>query len=144
VSSVRQEALIEGSLDQVWALIGDPGRHPEWWPRVIEVRGTRFEQNELYRQVTKMPLGTHETTLMLERLDDLRAIRVRCLDTGTYADWRLTEAQSQTFVEAELGMDPTGLGRRAFDAAVGTAYFRRWLQQSIDALKAAVEDRSKT
>ena len=65
----------------------------------------------LYRQVTKMPLGSHETTLMLERLDDLRSIRMRCLDTGTYADWRLTEAQSNTFVEAELGMEPIGLSQ---------------------------------
>ena len=144
MSGVRQEALIEGSLDQVWSLIGDPRRHPEWWPRVIEVNGTRMEQGMLYRQVTKMPLGSHETTLMLERLDDLRSIRMRCLDTGTYADWRLTEAQSNTFVEAELGMEPIGLSNRAFDAAVGNAYFRRWLQQSIDALKAAVEDGEET
>jgi len=141
VSSARQEALIEGSLETVWPLIGDPRRHPEWWPRVIEVNGARFEQGLLYRQVTKMPLGEHETTLMLERLDDLRSIRMRCLDTGTYSDWRLTEAQSNTFVEVELGMEPIGLSARAFDAAAGNVYFRRWLQQSIDALRAAVEPR---
>ncbi len=28
---------------------------------------------------------------------------------------------------------------RVFDAAAGRLYFRRWLQQAIDGLKAAVE-----
>ena len=37
-------------------------------------------------------------------------------------------------------MEPIGLSNRVLDAAAGTAYFRRWLQESIDALKAAVED----
>ena len=56
-----------------------------------------------------------------------------------YADWRLTEARSSTFLDVEMGMDPTGPGERLFDAAAGRLYFRRWLQQSIDGLKAAVE-----
>jgi hypothetical protein len=38
-----------------------------------------------------------------------------------------------------MGMDPQGLGLKLFDAAAGRLYFRRWLQQSIDGLKAAVE-----
>jgi Polyketide cyclase / dehydrase and lipid transport len=139
VSAARQQALVESSLEQVWPLIGDPRRHPEWWPRVIEVHGTQFEQGMEYRQITKMPLGNHETTLMVDRLDDLKSIRMRCLDTGTYADWRVTPAQSNTFLEVELGMEPIGVANRVFDATAGTVYFRRWLQESIDALKAAVE-----
>jgi hypothetical protein len=140
MSSCRQQALIEGSVEQVWELLGDPRRHPEWWPRVMEVKGERFVQEATYRQITKVPTGQlSETTLMVERLDDLRAIRTRCLDTGMYADWRLTGAQDGTFLDAELGMDPQGMVNRLFDMTAGRPYFRRWLRESVESLKRAAE-----
>ena len=131
--------MIERRPEDVWALLGDPQRHPEWWPRVIEVRGERFEQGDSYAQVTQAPTGRQETTFIVDERDDLKAIRMRCIETGMYADWRLTEARASTFLDVEMGMDPRGLGNRVFDAAAGRLYFRRWLQQSIDGLKAAVE-----
>ena len=69
---------------------------------------------------------------------------MRCLDTGMYADWRLTEAQSNTFLDVGAGHGARSASATAcFDAAGGTAYFRRWLQESIDGLKAAVERRGR-
>src|SRR4051812_34063801 len=124
MSTCRHQALIKGELDEVWRLVGDPKRHPEWWPRVMEVKGARFEEGDSYRQVTTLPVGRHETTLVVERLEDLREIRTRCLDTGMYADWRLTEAQDDTFVDVEMGMEPTSVRYRLADAAVGRRYFR--------------------
>jgi hypothetical protein len=47
----------------------------------------------------------------------------------------LTEAQDGTFVDVEMGMQPKGVGNRVFDATAGRRYFRRWLDQSIDALR---------
>jgi hypothetical protein len=47
----------------------------------------------------------------------------------------LTEAQGNTFVDVEFGMDPMALPDRIFDAALGRLYFRRWLEQSLDALE---------
>ena len=141
MSLCRQQALIEAPVETVWELIGNPARHPEWWPRVMEVKGERFEQDATYRQVTKGPAGAQETTLAVDRLDDLHAIRTRCLDTGTYSDFKLTPAQDGTFLEIELGMEPKGLVNRMFDLSVGSRYFRRWLQESIDGLKAAIEKR---
>ncbi len=139
MSSARQEALIDRPPADVWALLGDPKRHPEWWPKVIEVRGERFEQGDSYAQVTKVPIGREETTFIVDQRDDLKAIRMRCVETGMYADWRLTEARESTFLDVEIGMDPNGIGYRMFDATVGRLYFRRWLQQSIEGLKAAAE-----
>jgi hypothetical protein len=69
------------------------------------------------------------------------AATVACLQTGTYSRWLLTEAQGNTFVDVEFGMDPIGFGNRIFDAALGRLYFRRWLDQSIAALEEVVEDR---
>jgi hypothetical protein len=139
MSTCRHQALIRSRLDTVWELVGDPGRHPEWWPRVMEVRGERFAEGDSYRQVTTMPIGRHETTMMIERLDNLREIRTRCLDTGMFADWRFTEAQDNTFVEVDMGIDPTRVRYRVFDMTTGRLYFRRWLEESVERLRSTAE-----
>lgn len=140
MSVCRNQALIHAPPNRVWDLIGDPRRHPDWWPRVIEVRGEQFDEGSNYAQVTRDPGGGVETTMSIERLEDLREIHLRCQQTGTYAHWLLTEAQGETFVEVEFGMDPIGAKYRIFDAALGKLYFRRWLSQSLTALEEAAAE----
>ena len=140
----RKQALISAPPSAVWELVGNPRRHPEWWPRVIEVRGERFDEGSNYAQVTKTPTGKLETTMAVEQVDDLREIHMRCMDTGTYAHWLLTEARGDTFVEVEFGMDPIGFGNRVFASTFGNLYFRRWLEQSLDALEEAAEEPAQT
>jgi len=144
MSVARRQAVISAPLARVWELVGDPRRHPEWWPRVIEVRGERFDQGAEYAQVTKGPGSTVETKFLVESRDDLREIKMRCTQTGMYARWLLTEAQRDTFVEVEFGMDPTTFGPRVFDMALGRLYFRRWLEQSLDALEDAASPPAPT
>jgi hypothetical protein len=138
VSAHREQAHLDAPLEAVWDLVGTPMRYPEWWPRVIEVRGERFEQGDEWAQITETPSGKTETNFLLERRDNLRAIRMSCQLTGTYAEWLLTPAAGGTFVELELGMDPRGLRYRVIDLTVGKTYFRRWASQSIDGLRDAV------
>jgi hypothetical protein len=135
VSACRRQALINAPPQTVRDLVGDPQRHPEWWPRVVEVRGERFDEGTNYAQVTRSPTSEIETVMTVERLDDLREIQMRCTSTGTYSRWLLTEAQGGTFVDVEFGMNPTGFGTRVFDVAIGKLYFRRWLEQSLAALE---------
>ena len=144
MSVCRSQALISASPSRVWDLLGDPRRHPEWWPRVVEVRGERFDEGSNYAQVTRDPTGRIETSMRVERLEDLREIHMRCTQTGTYSRWLLTEAQGNTFVDVEFGMDPTSVRYRIFDLTVGRPYFRRWLDQSLAALEevAARTDRA--
>jgi hypothetical protein len=130
----RQQAHLDASVEAVWNLVGVPSRYPEWWPRVIEVRGERFDEGDEYVQVTRDPTGTAESSFLVERARDLREIRMSCQLTGTYAHWVLTPAQGGTFVELEMGMQPRGLGNRLFDMTLGKLYFRRWSEQSLDAL----------
>jgi uncharacterized protein YndB with AHSA1/START domain len=137
MSAVRRQALINASPSRVWELVGDPRRHPEWWPRVVEVRGETFDEGDNYAQVTKDPNGTIETTMKVEQLENLREINMRCTQTGTYSRWLLTEAQGGTFVDVEFGMDPISTRYRIFDVALGKLYFRRWLEQSLTALEEA-------
>jgi uncharacterized protein YndB with AHSA1/START domain len=137
MSAHRQQAHLDAPLEAVWSLVGAPMRYPEWWPRVIEVRGERFEEGDQYVQVTHDPTGTVESNFLVERARDLREIRMSCQLTGTYAHWVLTPAQGGTFVELEMGMQPKGLGHRLFDATMGKRYFRSWSEQSLDALRRA-------
>ena len=139
MSACRRQALIDASVESIWDLVGNPARHPEWWPRVVEVRGERFQTDDRYVQVTRTPFGTNKTTLEVERLDDLKEIRLRCLDTGTYANWLLTPAQGNTFVDVELGTHPESLSNRLFDRVAGQTYFRRWVETSLEALRSAAK-----
>jgi ribosome-associated toxin RatA of RatAB toxin-antitoxin module len=137
MTSLRQQALIPAPLESVWELVGDPRRYPEWWPRVIDVKGEKFEEGDEYVQVTREPVGTSETSFLLEHVDDLRAIHMRCQETGTYARWQLAPAQGSTFADVEFGMDPTSAKFKVVDAVIGRIFFRRWLEESIEALKQA-------
>ena len=140
MSTSRHEAHFDAPVERVWELVSDPRHHPEWWPRVVEVRGERFEEGDLYAQVTRGPVGREETSFLIERRDDLREIKMRCQNTGMYARWRLTGAQGGTFVELQMGMDPADFGNRLFDITAGRLYFRRWSSQSLEALREAACD----
>ena len=135
MSAIKRQAVIDAPVEDVWSLVGDPRRHPEWFPRVVEVNGERFEEGERYAQVTTQGRSTVETDFLIERLDDLHEIRFACQKSGMYAHWLLTDAQGDTFVDVEMGMQPKSTGDKVFDAVVGRVYFRRWLDQSLDALR---------
>jgi hypothetical protein len=137
VSVHRQQAHLDAPVEVLWELVGNPRCHPEWWPRVIEVRGERFDEGDEYAQVTRGPTGKEETTFLVEEREELREIQMRCQKTGMYAHWLLTEAQGGTFVDMEIGMDPRNLSNRVFDRTVGRVFFRRWGQESLDGLRRA-------
>jgi Polyketide cyclase / dehydrase and lipid transport len=137
MSACKRQALIDAPVESIWDLVGNPSRHPEWWPRVIEVQGERFNEGDDYVQITRGPVGSDETSFLVERRDDLREVMLRCQLTGTYAHWMLTSAQGGTFVDLEMGMDPKAFSYKVFDATVGRRFFKRWAEESIDALERA-------
>jgi hypothetical protein len=137
MSAYRQQALIDVPITTVWALVSDVNRHPEWWPRIVKVQCEGIEQGCEYRQVTATLTGKIETDVRIEHLEDCRELNLRCLDTGTFCRWLLTETHDGTFIDAEFGMDPNGLANRVFDAVAGKRYFRRWLEGALDGLRAA-------
>jgi hypothetical protein len=135
VSAHRQQAHLDADLETVWGLVATPTRFPEWWPRVIEVEGERFEEGDEYAQITKDPSSKEvRSNFLIETRDELREIRMKCDLTGAYADWVLTPAQGGTFVELEMGMQPNRLSDRLMDMAIGRSYFRRWSRASLEAL----------
>ena len=133
----RQQALIEVPIERIWDLVGDVRRHPEWWPRIIDVQCDELSEGCTFRQVTKRPVGKIETDIVIERLEGCRELNLRCLDTGTCSRWLLTDTREGTFIDVELGMDPTNLSDRVFNAVAGRRFFRRWLAQSVESLRRA-------
>ena len=128
MSEYREQALIEAPVQTVWEFVGNPSRYSEWWPRVLEVGDESV-------QVTDDPLGEVTTTFQIDRMESLREIRMHCTLTGTYAHWRLTEAQGETFVDLSLGMEPIRRRDRLFDVVAGKRFFRKWATESLSALK---------
>jgi uncharacterized protein YndB with AHSA1/START domain len=142
VSEARRQAYIEAPPDLVWRLLTDVDRHPQWWPRVVEVECDGLEAGCTYREVVQTPLGKDEMELRVDRLEDCRELLIRCVNTGTFVHFALTEAQDGTFVDARFGMEPWKLKYRAFDMTLGKRYFRSWLLQSLEAMQRVAGERA--
>lgn len=137
MSEVHEQVQLDAPVSEVWALVGDPRRYPEWLPRALEVHGERFEEQAEFIQVSSRPVG--EVHFLIDRKEELREIRMHCTVSGMFVNWQLTGARGGTFVSAAFGMDPIRRQDRVFDAIAGRRFFRRWLNQALDSLKGAVE-----
>lgn len=135
----RQQTLIEAPLEAVWGQVGNPSTYPEWAGDVVEVTGLdKVEEGARFRQKTKTLMGTNETEFVVESLDDLREIQVRCLMSGYYLRWQLTEAGEDTFAEVEIGMDPKRFGFRAVDKTVGRRWYRKLVEDTLAGLRSVL------
>jgi len=142
MSEVRQQAYIEAPVEVVWNLIADADRHPELWPRVLAVECEGLEPGCTYREVVQMPGGADEMKIRVDQMEDCKDLLIRCVNTGTFVHWSLTEAQEGTFVDATFGMEPSKLQYRVFDLALGRRFFRNWLQESLDAMRRVAPERA--
>jgi len=139
VGAYRQQALIEAPVEAVWRQVGDPNRYPEWAGDVVEVTGLEdVIEGAIYRQKSRTPLGKSETDFVVESLDDMREIQVRCLMSGYYLHWLLTEAGDDTFAEVEVGMDPKHIGYRAVDVTVGKRWYRNVVEDTLERLRSVI------
>ena len=137
--SSRQQAHINASPEEIWDLVGDPNRHPEWWPDVIEVECADLREGCRYRGVVKGPFRAEEHELMIERLDGCREVSIFCEGTGVTTRFALTDAQGGTFVEGYFAIEPNSIGTTVIAAVTGRRFLRSWLGQSLANLKQAAE-----
>jgi polyketide cyclase/dehydrase/lipid transport protein len=137
MSSWQHQSLIEAPIRDVWELVGDPKRYPEWAQDVVSVtgvpdeihKGTRFERE------SRLPLGSRTTEFVVDELADLQEIRMRCLTSGYYSRWALTEAGQDTFCEVEVGMEPTSAPYKLMDRAIGKRWYRSAVSSMVDGLR---------
>ena len=144
MASWKQQALIDAPVAEVWGLLVDPGRSPDWDPDVIAVTGApiKIERGSTFDITARGPLQVKATTTFeVERLDDMHEFRMKCQLSGFYVHWLLTEAQKGTFAEVELGMDPIeSPSARARAAAMlhTKSYLRKQVEKLLDSLRRAV------
>ena len=132
--------MIDAPVEEVWELVRDPSRYPEWvGDEVLSVTGpATIEEGVQFEQVTRSPLGKFPTTFEIDELaEDVHHVRMRCTSSGWYSKWDLTEAGGSTFADVEIGMDPIHAGYRALDAVAGKRWYRRVARASLDGLKRA-------
>jgi uncharacterized protein YndB with AHSA1/START domain len=137
--ATRQQVHIDASPEAIWSLVGDPNRHPDWWPEMLEVECADLSEGCRYRGVVKGPFKAEEHELTIERLDGCREVSIFCEGTGVTTRFMLTEAQGGTFVEGRFSVDPASLGMRALTAVSGRRFLRNWLERSLANLKTAAE-----
>src|SRR5262245_48592689 len=145
MASWKQQALIEAPVSEVWDLLCDPARGPDWDGDVIAVTGapTRIEKGSTFDVTGRGPLGLKSTTTFkVEEMQDMHEIKMKCQFTGFYVHWLLTRAQDETFAEVELGTEPleskpSMMGRAA--AALHTkSFLRHQVEKLLDSLRHAV------
>jgi hypothetical protein len=138
MSAIREQALLDAPVSAVWELVSDPRRYPEWFPRVLEIRGERFEEGAEFVQVTHMPFaGREETRFLIDHVDELHEIRMHCLVSGFFVHWQLTDAQGGTFLDAAFGVEPIRRRDRLKDLMGARRFLRRWLIDAVAGLKRA-------
>ena len=141
MASWRQQAVIEAPPDAVWELVANPNRFPEWWGDTLEVTGpATIELGTEFQQTSPAPIGrsTTTTTYRVEALDELHEVRMRCLQSGWYSHWLLTEARGSTFVDVEIGIEPTAIQYRLLFGMLGKRHFRDAAEQALDGLRDAL------
>lgn len=140
MASYRQQTLIEAPIESVWREVGDPSGYPRWAGDFAEVTDLdEVKVGATFHTKSKTPIGTTESDFVVEQLDEMRGIQVRCLLSGYYMRWLLTEAGEDTFAEVEIGMDPTRMRYQAMDKTVGRRWYRNLVDQTLDRLRAIVK-----
>jgi len=88
MSSWKQQALIQAPIEEVWSVLCDPVRGPEWSEDMIAVTGapTKIEKGSTFDVTSKGPLGLKATTpFKVEELEDMHELKMKCQFTGYYA-----------------------------------------------------------
>jgi uncharacterized protein YndB with AHSA1/START domain len=137
--SSTQQTHIEAPSQDVWDLVGDPNRHPDWWPEMVEVECADLSQGCRYRGVVKGFFGTDEHELLIERLEGCHEVSIFCEGTGVTTRFVLTEAQGGTFVQGYFAIEPNTIGMKVLGAVGGRRLMRSWLESSLENLKRAAE-----
>ena len=145
MASWKQQTLVDAPVREVWELLCDPARGPDWDEEVIAVTGApeRIERGSTFDVTGRGPLGlVNTTTFRVEELQDMHELKMKCQVSGFYAHWLLTPAQDGTFAELELGIEPldakSGLRTRKAGVLHTKSFLRRQEDKLLDALGRAV------
>ena len=140
--SSTQQVFIDAPIERVWELLGNPNRHPEWWPEMLEVECADLKEGCRYRGVVKGPFGAKAHDLVVDRFEDCREVSIFCDGTGVTTRFGLTDARGGTFVEGCFTIEPNSIGMKVLGAVSGRRLMHSWLRSSLENLRDAAAARS--
>lgn len=139
---VVRSRTFDAAPTAVWALVGDPGELPRWWPRVSRVESV---DHAGFTEVYKTKKGrTVRADFRIATLEDEREIRVVQQLEGTPFERIFSKAGKRCLVvptetggtELTLELDQTPAGMARFGAFMVRGAMRKQLDQGLDALAA--------
>jgi polyketide cyclase/dehydrase/lipid transport protein len=144
MASWKQQALIEAPVKDVWDVLSDPVRGPDWDQDVLAVTGApvKIEKGSTFELTGRSPLGVNTTSFKVEEFDEMHELKMRCQRSGFYAHWLLTRARDGTFTELELGVQlpPNPDDEvRTVDAAYTKTYLRKAAEKTLEGLRRVVK-----
>jgi uncharacterized protein YndB with AHSA1/START domain len=104
VPTLEDTALCRAAPEEVWKLLYDPARFPEWWASVDRVEG---EGAEITRYMREWPDFAYPTAL---RHEDGRVI-ISCLLSDIVHEWVLEPSPEGCVVRTRLEVPEAEAGR---------------------------------
>jgi hypothetical protein len=90
----------DGPVEEVWKLLHDPARFPEWWEGIetVEVRATDGSSSDY----TMWPAGYPDFP-MAQRLDEGPSrVTISCLVSDLMFRWQLRESDAGTDIDVDV------------------------------------------
>jgi hypothetical protein len=103
VPSFEDSALAQVAPEEVWKILYDPSRFPEWWVGIETVETAGSEGSEL-TNYTVYPTGYADFP-MAQRLETTAAeqrVRISCLVSDLRFDWLLEPAGDATRISVQV------------------------------------------
>lgn len=103
--TIAGSAVAAAPPEELWKLLYDPDRIPEWWEGVEDVRGTHGTGRETRFSIVMSDLPDHPLPQVLyaERAGD--SIVISCLESGMRFEWRLEELHREDATRVSLSLD---------------------------------------
>lgn len=111
IERIRDSRVIDAAPEEVWKLVFDPARHPEWRVGVGAVDGVRADGFVLHPEEDPALAVEHGMRV----LPDGDGIVISCLESRTRFSWRLTPAGAGTRVDATIDLPEARAGARAIE-----------------------------
>lgn len=114
--------------EEVWKLLYDPARFPDWWAGI----GTVDVQDE--SQYTMYPEGYPDFPMaqLLETRQDQQRVTVSCLVSDLRFEWRLQPDGSGTLITVDVEIPDAEAHRLEAQREIISASMRRLAERAVD------------
>jgi len=114
--------------EEVWKLLYDPSRFPDWWAGIgtVEVRGER--------EYTMYPDGYPDFPMaqLLETRQDQQRVTISCLVSDLRFEWRLQPDGEGTLITVDVEIPEAEAQRLATQREIISASMRRLAELAVE------------